>query len=123
MLEAMLQQLLEWPPNPNTPNENAPAPINRDGVERVALDRHGGGRLPRAARHVQFEDFNDENSDMDEDRMSNNGGRWQPDDGGQQLWTTTDESARGLVRWTAALDIFVTYGLFSATESRRQEAF
>ncbi|KAI9164963.1 hypothetical protein LWI28_005186 [Acer negundo] len=36
----MLQQLLERPPNPNTPNDNnAPAPTNRDGVEGVALDR------------------------------------------------------------------------------------
>ncbi|KAI9166189.1 hypothetical protein LWI28_027770 [Acer negundo] len=61
----MLQQLLEWPPNPNTPNDNTPAPTNRDGIEGVALDRPGGGRLPRAARHVQFEDFSDEDSDMD----------------------------------------------------------
>ncbi|KAI9182653.1 hypothetical protein LWI28_027532 [Acer negundo] len=64
-LEAMLQQFLERPPNPNTPNDNAPAPTNRDGVEGVVIDRPGGGRLPRAARHVQFEDFSDEDSDVD----------------------------------------------------------
>ncbi|KAI9161462.1 hypothetical protein LWI28_017691 [Acer negundo] len=65
MLEAMLQQLLERPPNPNTSNDNVHAPNNRDGVEGVALDRPGGGRLPRVARHLQFEDFSDEDSDVD----------------------------------------------------------
>ncbi|KAK4838824.1 hypothetical protein QYF36_016706 [Acer negundo] len=43
-LEAMLQQLLERPPNPNTPNENTSAFTNRDGVEGVALERPGGNR-------------------------------------------------------------------------------
>ncbi|KAI9184752.1 hypothetical protein LWI28_000770 [Acer negundo] len=61
----MLQQLLERQPNPNTPNDNVPAPTNRDGVEGVAIGRPGGGRLPRAVRHVQFEDFSDEDSDED----------------------------------------------------------
>ncbi|KAI9180776.1 hypothetical protein LWI28_008057 [Acer negundo] len=46
-LEAMLQQLLEWQPNPN-----APTPANRDGVEGVAFGHPGGGRPPRAARRA-----------------------------------------------------------------------
>ncbi|KAK4836092.1 hypothetical protein QYF36_018435 [Acer negundo] len=35
---------------------------------------------------------------MDEDRTSNDGGRWRPGNDGRQIWTTMDESARGLVR-------------------------
>ena len=73
-LEAMLQQQMRWQPNPNTPtsNTNAHAPANRDGVKGVALGRPGGGRPPRAARHVQFEDFSDEDSDKDFTRYQGN---------------------------------------------------
>ncbi|KAI9169627.1 hypothetical protein LWI28_015218 [Acer negundo] len=61
----MLQQLLERQPNPNTLTGNAPTHASRDRVEGVAFGCPGGGRPPRATRHMQFEDFSDEDSDED----------------------------------------------------------
>ncbi|KAI9187067.1 hypothetical protein LWI28_024012 [Acer negundo] len=59
--------MMEQLPNLNTPvgDANAPAPASRDGVKGVALGRPGGRRPPRAARHVQFEDFSDGDSNED----------------------------------------------------------
>ena len=68
-LEAMVRQLMERLPTPNTPMDQAPAPVpapaNRVRVEGLALDRPEGRRLPRAARHVQHQDFSDEDSEED----------------------------------------------------------
>ncbi|KAK0582232.1 hypothetical protein LWI29_023177 [Acer saccharum] len=68
-LEAMVRQLMERLPTPNTPTDQAPAPVpapaNRDRVEGLALDRPEGRRLPKAARHVQHQDFSDEDSEED----------------------------------------------------------
>ena len=60
---------MERLPTPNTPTVLAlapvPVPANRDGVEGFALGRPEGRRLPRVVRHVQHEDFSDEDSEED----------------------------------------------------------
>ncbi|KAK3205520.1 hypothetical protein Dsin_019566 [Dipteronia sinensis] len=63
-LETMMQQLMVQQPNPNA---HAPAPTsaNIERVVGVAIGRPGGRQPPRAARHEQFEEWNDDDSEED----------------------------------------------------------